>query len=180
MKQQTGYKATQERRSASTIPPSRAARRRAGRGGDNARRRRRTALYPKGLGESVPTHVQCGFPGTACTTGVRHPTLVRWPPIRRHRRDPRRQKTSIIPAPLEAGVSSSAWSILPTAAARPPWRSTVSQSASAMACRRRARISRRRRLCPSTTGSPARLDFDLYFTTVFEKEGFNFRRRAHI
>ena len=141
----------------STIPPSSAARRRAVRGGDT-RGRRPTALYRRGLGQSVPTHVRCGFPGiasttaaraapsdsavlwlsNACTTCVRHPTLVRWPPIRRHRRDPRRRKLSNHPAPPEAAVSSSAWSIFSTTAARPPWRSTVSQSASAMACRRTA------------------------------------------
>ena len=33
--------------------------------------RRPTALYRGGLGESVPTHVQCGFPGRAHTTAGR-------------------------------------------------------------------------------------------------------------
>ena len=54
----------------STIPSSRAARWRAVRSGDNASRRR-TALYPRGCRESVPTHVQCGFPGKASTTTAR-------------------------------------------------------------------------------------------------------------
>ena len=54
----------------STISPSRAAPRRAVRGGDNARRRR-TTLYRRGFGESVPNRVQCGFPGTDCTTTTR-------------------------------------------------------------------------------------------------------------
>ena len=54
----------------STSSPSRAAPRRAVRGGD-ARCRRRTRLYPGGFGESVPTRVQCGFPGTAWTTTAR-------------------------------------------------------------------------------------------------------------
>ena len=141
----------------STISPSRATRRRAGRGGGHAGRRP-TALYRGGLGESVPTHVQCGFPGIASTTAARaapsdsavlwlsiactiwlsHPTLVRWPPIRRHGLDPRRRKLSIHPAPAEPAVSSSTRSILSTMASRPPWRSTVPQPASAMACRRAA------------------------------------------
>ena len=51
-------------------PPPVRRRRRAVQGGD-ARGRRRTALYRRGLGESVPTHVQCGFPGTAWTTTAR-------------------------------------------------------------------------------------------------------------
>ena len=110
----------------STSSPSRAAPRRAVRGGGHAGRRP-TALYRGGLGESVSTHVQCGFPGTAlttaaraapydsavlwlpnaCTTCMRHPTLVRWPAIRRHGRAPRRRKSSIILRPLEAGSSCS-------------------------------------------------------------------------
>ena len=109
------------------------------------RGRRPTALYRRGLGESVPTHVRCGFPvrdpatagraapsdsavlwlSNACTTCVRHPTFVRWPPIRRHERDPQRRKSSIDPAPAEAAVSSAAWLILSMTASRAPWRSTV-------------------------------------------------------
>ena len=72
------------------------------------------------------------------TTQVDHPPLISGPPLRRHARDPQRWKSSIITAPLEAGVSSSAWLILATTALRPQWRSTVFQSASAMACRRTA------------------------------------------
>ena len=88
----------------STSSPSGAAPRRAVRGGD-AQGRRRTALCPGGLGESVPTRFQCGFPGTTwttagralpsesgtlgllrgrattCATSVRHPSFGRWPPI---------------------------------------------------------------------------------------------------
>ena len=33
--------------------------------------RRRTGLSPGALGQSVPTRVQCGFPGTAWTTTAR-------------------------------------------------------------------------------------------------------------
>ena len=104
----------------STIPPFRAARRRGGRGRET-RGRRPTALY-RGGGESLPTRVRYGFPGiastttasaapsdsavlslpNACTTCLRHPTLVRWPPIRRHGRDPRRRKLSAHPAAAEA------------------------------------------------------------------------------
>ena len=128
----------------SIIPASRTARRRAVRGRDT-RGPRPTALYRSGLGESVPTHVQCGFPvkdpataaraapsdsavlwlPNACTTWMRHPTLVRWPPIRRHGLDPRRQKSSIDSQPLGAGLSCSLWRIFPTTASRPPWRSTA-------------------------------------------------------
>ena len=35
------------------------------------RTRGRTALYRRGLGQSVPTHPQCGLPGTAWTTTAR-------------------------------------------------------------------------------------------------------------
>ena len=127
--------------------------------GVDTRCRHRVALYPRGLGESVPTRVQCGFPGTAwtttartspsesgalgllmgrattCATSVRHPPFVRWSPIRRHVLDPRRRKSSIIPRPLEAGFSCSHWSIFSMTTSRLAWRSTVSQSASAMARR---------------------------------------------
>ena len=41
----------------------------------------------------------------ACTTCLRHPPLVRWPPIRRHGRDPRRRKLSTHPAPAEAAMA---------------------------------------------------------------------------
>ena len=37
----------------------------------DTRCRHRTGLYPGGLGQSVPTRVQCGFPGTAWTTTAR-------------------------------------------------------------------------------------------------------------
>ena len=87
-----------------TTSPSRAAPRRAMRGARHAGRHR-TGLYPGRLGKSVPTLVQCGFPGTTwttaartspsesgrlgwskgrattCATSVRHPPFVRWPPI---------------------------------------------------------------------------------------------------
>ena len=112
--------------------------------------RRRTGLYPKGFGQSAPTRVQCGFPGTtwtttartspsesgalgllkgratSCATYVRHPPFVSGPPIRRHVLDPRRRKSSIISRPLEAGFSCSHWSIFSMTTLRPPWRSTVS------------------------------------------------------
>ena len=51
----------------STNSPYRAARRVRRR----TRRPRPTALFRRGLGESVPTHVQCGFPGKAHTTAAR-------------------------------------------------------------------------------------------------------------
>ena len=133
----------------STSSPSRVAPRRGVRGGDT-RCRRPTGLYPIGFGQSVPTHVQCGFPGTAwtttaraspsesgalgllkgratsCATYVRHPPFVRWSPIRRHVLDPRRRKWSIIPRPLEAGFSCSHWTIFSMTTSRLAWRSTVS------------------------------------------------------
>ena len=52
------------------LPCGAPTRRRAGGCGD-ARGRRPTALYRSGLGESVPTRVQCGFPGIASTTAAR-------------------------------------------------------------------------------------------------------------
>ena len=133
----------------STSSPSRVAPRRGVRGGDT-RCRRPTGLYPIGFGQSVPTPVQCGFPGTAwtttartspsesgalgllkgrattCATYVRHPPFVRWSPIRRHVLDPRRRKSSIIPRPLEAGFSCSHWTIFSMTTSRLAWRSTVS------------------------------------------------------
>ncbi len=133
----------------STSSPSCAAPRRGVRGGDT-RCRRPTGLYPIGCGQSVPTHVQCGFPGTvwtttaraspsesgalgllkgratSCATYVRHPPFVRWSPIRRHVLDPRRRKSSIIPRPLEAGFSCSHWTIFSMTTSRLAWRSTVS------------------------------------------------------
>ena len=133
----------------STSSPTRAAPRRGVRAGDT-RCRRPTGLYPIGFGQSVPTHVQCGFPGTAwtttaraspsesgalgllngratsCATSVRHPPFVRWSPIRRHVLDPRRRKSSIIPRPFEAGFSCSHWTIFSMTTSRLAWRSTVS------------------------------------------------------
>ena len=108
----------------STSSPSRAAPSARPASGDK-RVRRRTALYRRGLGQSVPTCVQCEFPGTAwtttaraapsdsadlqlsksCTTCMRHPRFVRWPPIRRHRRDPQRRKSSIDPALAETAMA---------------------------------------------------------------------------
>ena len=54
----------------STSSPSGAAPRRAVRGGDTLAPRR-TARYRSGFGKSVPTCVQCGFPGTTWTTKAR-------------------------------------------------------------------------------------------------------------
>ncbi len=34
-----------------------------------------------------------------------HPPFVRWPPIRRHGRDPRRRSLSIVPAPAESAMA---------------------------------------------------------------------------
>ena len=113
-----------------TISSSRAASRRTARGEENATRHR-TARYRSGFGQSAPTLVQCGFPGTAwtttaralpsergalgwlkgrattCATSVDHPPFVSGPPLRRHVLDPRRRKSSIISRPLEAGFSCS-------------------------------------------------------------------------
>ena len=112
----------------STSSPSRAAPRRAKRGCDTPCRHR-TGLYPIGFAQSVPTRVQCGFPGTtwtttartspsesgalgwlkgratSCATYVGHPPFVSGPPLRRHVLDPRRRKSSITSRPLEAGFS---------------------------------------------------------------------------
>ena len=133
----------------STSSPSRVAPRRAVRGSGHAMPAPRW-LYPRGLGESVPTRVQCGFPGTTwtttaratpsesgvlgllkgrattCATYVRHPPFVRWSPIRRHVLDPRRRKSSIMSRPFEAGFSCSHWTIFSMTRSRLAWRSTVS------------------------------------------------------
>ena len=95
---------------------------------------------PHRLWQSVPTRVQCGFPGTtwtttaraspsesgalgflkgratSCATYVRHSPFVSGPPIRRHVLDPRRRKSSMVPRPFEAGDACSNWSILSTRA----------------------------------------------------------------
>ena len=133
----------------STSSPSRAAPRSAVRGGGHAMRAPHGAL-PHRMWQSVPTHVQCGFPGTtwtttgraspsesgalgllkgratSCATYVRHPPFVRWSPIRRHVLDPRRRKSSIILRPFAAGFSCSHWTIFSMTTSRPAWRSTVS------------------------------------------------------
>ncbi len=96
--------------------------------GVDTRCRRPTGLYPIGFGQSVPTRVQCGFPGTSwtttarasssesgalgllkgrvtsCATYARHLPSERVTPIRRHVLDPRRRKSSIISRLLEAGI----------------------------------------------------------------------------
>ena len=118
--------------------------------GVDTRCRCRRGLYPIGFGQSVPTRIQYGFPGTAwtttaraspsesgalgllkgrattCATSVRHPPFVSGPPIRRHVLDPRRRKSSIMSRPFEAGFSCSHWTIFSMTTARPAWRSTVS------------------------------------------------------
>ncbi len=118
--------------------------------GVDTRCRRPTGLYPIGFGQSVPTRVQCGFPGTAwtttaraspsesgalgllngrattCATYARHPPFERVTPIRRHVLDPRRRKSSIMSRPLEAGFFCSHWSIFSMTTSRLAWRSTVS------------------------------------------------------
>ena len=55
----------------STIPPSRAAPRRTVRGRARTGPAPHGALLRRGFGQSVPIHVQCGFPGTAWTTTAR-------------------------------------------------------------------------------------------------------------
>ena len=115
---------------------------------------RRSLVSPRRSrrGESAPTLVQCGFPGTAwtttaraspserealwwskacatwCATSVRHPLFVNGPPLRRHVLDPRRRKSSIISRPFEAGFSCSHWTTFSMTTSRPLWCSTVSQS----------------------------------------------------
>ena len=74
------------------------------------------------------------------STYMRHPPFVAVSPVRRHVLDPRRRKSSIISRPLEAGFSCSRWTIFSMSTLMPPWRSTVSQSAPAMACRRIAAL----------------------------------------
>ena len=125
-----------------TSSPSGAAPRRAVRGGTREAQPRFALSQPtRGihanplpirLSRQGPDHSSEGSPSesaalwwlkacaTWCTTYVRHPPFVRWPPIRRHVLDPARRKLPIIPAPAEAVDSSSAWSILPTIASRPP------------------------------------------------------------
>ena len=71
-------------------------------------------------------------------TPVRHQGFLGDALVRLHRLDPRRRKSSIISRPLEAGFSCSHWSIFSMTTSKPPWCSTVSQSASAIACRRPA------------------------------------------
>ena len=92
---------------------------------------------PDHSSEGSPSEREALWWSIACATWratwVHHPPFVAVSPIRRHEGDPRSLKSSIISRPLEAAVSASAWSILPTTASRPPWRSAVSQSASAMA-----------------------------------------------
>ena len=129
--------------------------------GADTRCRHRTRPYPIGFGESVPTRIQCGFPGTTwtttartspsergalgllkgrattCATSMRHPPFVSGPPLRRHVLDPQRRKSSMFRRPLEAGFTCSHWTIFSMTTSRPPRGSTVSQSASAMACRRK-------------------------------------------
>ena len=126
--------------------------------GVDTRCRHRTGLYPIGLGQSAPTRVQCGFPGTTwtttaraspsesgalgllkgrattCATSVRHPPFVSGPPIRRHGRDPRRRKSSIISRPLEAGSSCSHWTIFSMTKPRPSWRSVVHVTKAGLGC----------------------------------------------
>ena len=133
----------------STSSPSRVAPRRGVRGGGHAMPAPHGAL-PHRIRQSVPTRVQCGFPGTTwtttaraspsesgalgllkgrattCATYVRHPPFVSGPPIRRHVLDPRRRKSSIISRPFEAGFSCSHWSIFSMTTSRLAWRSTVS------------------------------------------------------
>ena len=61
--------------------------------------------------------------------------FVKWPPIRRHLLAPARRQSSIDSRPLGTGFSYSHWKNFFATALKPPLGSTVSQSASAMACR---------------------------------------------
>ena len=53
----------------------------------------------RGRSGAAPSDSATLWLSNACTTWMSHPTLVRWTPIRRHRRDPQRRKSSIDPAP---------------------------------------------------------------------------------
>ncbi len=63
--------AAKNRGSLPPLPPPPVRRHDAPGEGADTRCRRPTGLYPIGLGKSVPTCVQCGFPGTAWTTAAR-------------------------------------------------------------------------------------------------------------
>jgi len=99
---------------------------------------------PIRLSRQGPDHSSEGSPSErealrwskACATSVSHLLFVRGPPLRRHVLDPRRRKSSIISRPLEARFSCSHWTIFSMTTPKPPWRSTVSQSVSAMAFQR--------------------------------------------
>ena len=107
--------------------------------GVDTRCRHRTGLYSIGLRQSVPTRVQCGFPGTtwtttaraspsesgalgllkgratSCATYARHPPFLSGPSIRRHVLDPRRRKSSIIGIPEHPGTPPAPISLSDTA-----------------------------------------------------------------
>ena len=109
------------------------------RGGGHARRSL-ASLGRKGRGKSVLSRVQCGVWGMPQTTTARappslrealwrsnkwaiqvgYPPCVNGPPLRRHRRDPQRRKSSIIPRPFNTGLSRASWVIFLRAGLRPP------------------------------------------------------------
>ena len=129
-------------------------------------RRSLASLFRMGRGKSVLSRVPCGVSeksrtptarappserealwlSKSCPVQVANPTLVKWTPIRRHRRHPQRRKLSIIPRPgsgqdrsgggplvqvwRRRWVRSRCWGSQATAktsTARPAWRS-LSQS----------------------------------------------------
>ena len=99
-----------------------------------------------GVSPWPPNHPRRGVPGKLSTTTARAPPSERkalWLSKSRaiwtrrqgffggallclHRLDPQRRKSSIIPAPVKAAISASAWSTIPATASRTPLCSTVS------------------------------------------------------
>ena len=126
------------------------------RAGGGRARRSLASLFHNGRGKCLSFRVRCGVSGKSCTTTARtppserealwlsvacHPSMSLPPservtPILRHFLDPRRWKSLIIPESLKSGFCCWNWWIFLMAASRPLSRSTVSQSASSVACPR--------------------------------------------
>ena len=89
---------------------------------------------PDHSSEGSPSEREALWWSKACATWVGHPPGVNGPPLRRHVLDPARWKSSILSRPFGAGSSCSHWTTSSMTTSKPPWPSTVSQSASDMAC----------------------------------------------
>ena len=94
---------------------------------------KRSQKVPDHNGEKTPSERKASWLSKARATWPRHWGYFSGALICLHRRDSQRRKSSIISRPLDAGVPPSAWSIFSTTASRSQRRSTVPQSASAMA-----------------------------------------------